>query len=92
MGNSRVRLRKPLREFAEEMERRLRANDHKNGWECCSRSYLRGRLLDELGELMDALEANDGRAVTHEAADVANFAMMLASTEAADVEGGGEDD
>lgn len=71
--------------FALLMEARLRANDHKPGWKNHSPDALYARLLEEAGELHRAIlahafdagpEQSDG--VGYEAADVANFAMMIA--------------
>ncbi len=77
-----MKLRPVVQRFAEEMERRLRKNDHKGGWDDCGWDYLRTRLLDELEELNAAWHRpQTERAVaqiTHEAADLANFAMMVA--------------
>lgn len=73
-------LRPEVQRFALAMEERLKANDHKGGWENCTTSYLWRRLVEESGELEEELakDLTDGRVVLHEAADVANFAMMLA--------------
>lgn len=60
------------------MWEKLRANAHKRHWSEVSESFLYRRLLDELGELAEALGRGDGAAIQREAADVANFAMMLA--------------
>ncbi|MGE7271378.1 hypothetical protein ACQKK5_07950 [Brevibacillus panacihumi] len=60
--------------FAEEMEKKLRENDHKGGWEDCDILWLYGRLLEEV----DELAAAEGDDIVREAADVANFAMMIA--------------
>ncbi len=79
--------------FALLMERELRANDHKGGWDQEDTSWLLDRLREEVQELCDAdpnqarypygldiIRATKERAlrVESEAADVANFAMMIA--------------
>jgi len=70
-------MRPPLAWFANEMERQLEANDHKTGWKDCHLKQLLRRLKQEVGELERAIEkANPD--VVEEAADVANFAMMIA--------------
>lgn len=61
--------------FARAMEERLRANDHKGGWKSEDPTWLLGRMLEEAHELAQAVP--DG-AVLHEAADVANFCLMVA--------------
>lgn len=65
------------------MERKLCANDHKVAWTETDPGYLMQRLLEEVLELNVALiewqRGNNGRvAVIMEAADVANFAHMIA--------------
>ena len=85
-----VNVRPEVLAFARAMEERLRANDHKGGWTTAKRGYLVKRLEEEAYELsrslvdswiyLDAGEqtAEHRAAVLHEAADVANFAMMIA--------------
>ena len=65
--------------FAEQMELKLRDNDHKGGWASCEHSWLLDRLKQEVGELEKALDQVDNQEnVIKEAADVANFALMIA--------------
>ncbi len=70
--------------FAREMEAKLRANDRKGGWRYCDLRYLSYRLRRETDELVAAVQAarngtdEQRRAIVAEAADVANFAMMIA--------------
>ena len=79
-------LRPSVLRFARVMEGRLRENDDKGGWEHDMPQWLIGRVRDEVQELDDAVEAvrgsggDDGRdeAVWREAADAANFTMMVA--------------
>lgn len=73
-------VRPDLQWFALEMEKKLRANDHKGHWRDCSMEYLRTRLHEELGELLTALDAKPpaSEQIAKEAADVANFCMMIA--------------
>ncbi len=79
--------------LAEKMEERLQANEHKGHWSECTDEYLIRRAMGELSELSAAVanfreDAGDPEAnarslqefaqrVLHEAADVANFVMML---------------
>ena len=77
-----IQPRKSVEVFAVEMERRLRRNDYKGGWLDEHLDYLIERLEEEVEELKRASrrygsKRND-RSVIMEAADVANFAMMLA--------------
>lgn len=64
--------------FARQMERKLRENDHKGGWEDCSPSELVSRIGLEYTEILVAMQQGSRRAMADEAADVANFAMMIA--------------
>lgn len=66
--------------FAEKMELKLRENDHKGGWEHCSPHWLLDRLKQEVLELENAISSSDANEITKEAADVANFALMIADT------------
>jgi hypothetical protein len=73
-----VRVREELARFAEAMEEKLLANDHKTHWNTVSLTYLRHRLGMELEELDRAFISGAGEEqVQGEAVDVANFAMML---------------
>lgn len=69
-------LRPPVMWFANEMERQLQENDYKAGWSSLSAKWMLNRLKQEVRELERAIIA--GKEVVEEAADVANFAMMIA--------------
>lgn len=87
-------LRPEVLVFATAMEERLRANDHKPGWLDDSPEALFARLREEADELRNVFqnesdESDSGDWITlpgplmqsnvlSEAADVANFAMMIA--------------
>lgn len=71
-----LNLRPEVAAFAALMEQRLRENDHKPGWKEDDPRELYERLDEEAGELDYALAIRDG--IAKEAADVANFAMMIA--------------
>jgi len=83
-------LRVEVRLFAEAMERQLKENDHKGGWDEESITWLLSRVREETDELAGVLyklrKTNPGSAqraalakdALHEAADVGNFAMMIA--------------
>ena len=64
--------------FARKMHEKLNDNDHKGGWDNCSFEFLMGRLLEEVSELYIELYNGNSDSVISEAADVANFAMMIA--------------
>ena len=75
--------------FTEEREKKLAANDHKGGWEDEDVSWLFKRLEEEVKELGRVLDKADAifsncpdtefiPEIISEAADVANFAMMIA--------------
>jgi NTP pyrophosphatase (non-canonical NTP hydrolase) len=77
--------RASVQAFAMAMEVGLRANDYKGGWEWEQPGHLMERLREETDELEAALEDWSNFAapellerIRKEAADVANFAMMIA--------------
>lgn len=73
--------------FAEIMEEKLAKNEHKGTWRNDSMITLLQRLYDEAQELSDEIThtlhgAGDFNRLAREAADVANFAMMIADVAA----------
>jgi ribosomal protein S27AE len=84
-----VGIRPVILEFAAVMEQKLRKNDHKSHWSKCNQEYLLKRLDDEVKELHECffiyspgdmnfyMDGQHGDRIPGEAADVANFAMML---------------
>ena len=73
--------------FAERMEAELAENDHKRHWSSCTPGWLLKRLEDEVAELRRAVETGAPAArVFSVAADVGNFAMMIADHAAHDAE------
>jgi NTP pyrophosphatase (non-canonical NTP hydrolase) len=79
-------MRQAIIDFAKLMDGQLKANDHKGGWKNCDDEYLLERLLQEVGELvvavMQAKELGLASSIVHkEAADVANFAMMISDNQ-----------
>lgn len=91
MAKNKVKLRPSVRDFAERMEKKLRENDYKGGWENCGYIYLVSRLKDETneaenthagtfipGEFLGRTRRPTDEDEADEWADVANFAMMLA--------------
>ena len=77
------KLRPEVAAFAMLMEAELRKHDDRPGWKQSSPNWLMERLQEELKELSVALDYKGPCGVGQEAADVANFAMMIA-----DVSGG----
>jgi len=73
-------MRRSVKDFAEIMEQKLVENDHKSGWDKCHTCYLIRRIREEVKELEDAVifASKKPEDINREAADVANFAMMLA--------------
>jgi len=74
--------------MARAMENRLRANDHKGGWMDEDSASLLLRLDEEADELSDAtvavlMDEAPPSLVLKEAADVCNFAMMVADVSGA---------
>lgn len=81
-------LRDPLEKFAFFMELILTENDHKGGWQDMGAAEILIRLREEMQELHEAASMYDAsfdklsidksrKLMTREAADVANFAMIL---------------
>ena len=60
------------------MVKKLEANRGKEHWLDSEMSFLVGRLYEETAELLEAIEGGDNLAVWNEAADVGNFAAMIA--------------
>lgn len=75
-----VVLRPVVKWFAEQMELALIKNDHKNGWLNDDWDELYDRIKDEMKELYKECGkfTKDEEKIISEAADVANFAMMIA--------------
>lgn len=78
-------IRSCIMDFALEMEKKLRKHDDKDEWEGLYEEMLLGWLKNETKELAKALEkyylkdtGATKRRVIKEAADVANYAMMIA--------------
>lgn len=77
-------LRSEVQQFAHLMESTLRANESKGTWKGCDLLWLLERLEEEVSEVKRAITEHEvGLHIACEAADVANFAMMIA-----DVSGG----
>lgn len=75
MKRKKIRIRREVRWFAEQMELKLQDNDDKTHWSLSTNGYLQGRIADELKELQDTKWPVEK---LEECVDVANFAMMLA--------------
>lgn len=76
--SDKLNARPAVKWFAERMERKLLANDHKGGWRDCDLQYLSVRLTQERKELFDAIASKDAERIINECADVSNFSLMLA--------------
>lgn len=78
-------MRKSVRIFADEMERVLKENDYKGGWQDCLDRYLFQKLNEEVREVEreywrgDERHAfrGDAKKLRKELVDVANVCMML---------------
>ena len=78
-----MQVRESVKWFAEQMENKLKENDKKGGWDDCNIYWLIQRIREETNELLSAVNLNRDLGATkeniiREAADVANFAMMIA--------------
>lgn len=74
-----------VRKMALEMERQLRANDYKGGWDVVCPGYLQYSLMRNLAKLHYEIvfaseqgrDALDGNALRRRAANIANYAAMI---------------
>jgi len=73
-----IELRPVVLWFAQQMELKLRENDHKGGWHEMDPLDLCERIDEELLELKESLASPPRRNRVREAADVAAMAMMVA--------------
>jgi len=72
-------IRPTLTWFTKCMEEKLKENDHKGTWIGCHPDWLFYRLAQEVEELQETLFfTSSSEQIIREAADVANFAMMIA--------------
>lgn len=69
-----------VRWFAQQMERKLRLNDHKHGWQSMSNPSIRERIAQELDEVDAVLAFSPPSPIrlVDECADVANFLAFMA--------------
>ncbi len=72
-----IRPRPAIMEFAREMERRMRANSHKDGWDRLRPTWCLRRALEEVGEAFEAVGQRE--LFPAECADAANFLMFAAT-------------
>lgn len=77
-----VTLRPSVQKFAEEMERKLKLNDHKGGWMGMTVNQILNELAEERIELGKAIVTGDKANILEECADNANYLMMLAEISA----------
>lgn len=73
MGRPKIELCMKVQKFAEAMQEKLWENRHKGGWKNCTPEYLEIRLREETEELISC----DDEDFLDEAADAANFIMMM---------------
>lgn len=67
-----------IRRFVDAMKYKLRKNAHKGRWENIDHDAALALLEKEVDELREALREGNMVEIMLEAADVANFAMMIA--------------
>lgn len=72
------RFEKDLQEFTGHMRYKLIKNTHKGHWENLDLDELKTRLIAEVSELFHAIRHEPPEDMIFEAADVANYAMMIA--------------
>jgi len=64
--------------FSTHMKHKLLLTRHRPHWDGSSKLFLFDRMKDEMLELGLALDSGERKSIVREAADVANFAMMIA--------------
>lgn len=74
-----VAYREDIRRFLDAMIYKLRLNAHKGRWENDGVEDRLPKLLEEFEELKEAVEGGNMIETLLEAADVANFAMIIAA-------------
>lgn len=72
-----LELRSPLRSFADQMELKLRKNDHKRGWRELSIKALFRMLLVEIEEYKVAHKYLTVKEARQELIDVANYCLIV---------------
>lgn len=72
-------LRPDLERFTHYMIFKLAKNAHKGRWEDMDLASLFRRMVEEKDELYEAIDRGNMVEILLEAADVANFAMMIAA-------------
>lgn len=75
-------IRPEVRVFARRMERVLKENDHKGGWQDCGLNFLIKKLKEEMSEVLYEIDDNDAFMLypddtLKELADLGNICMML---------------
>lgn len=79
--NTRECIDAALDDFAVHMRHKLLLTRHRPHWKRVDMPVLLDRLCEEVEELRAAMRRGDRKEVVREAADVANFAMMIADNE-----------
>lgn len=73
-----IRYKPTLEWFKGKMDEKLSENTDKSHWRDEQASWLYCALMTEIGEYVRAWTLHDHEEMIREAADIANFAMMLA--------------
>jgi hypothetical protein len=75
--------RKVVREFAHDMEKLLKENEHKSGWENEDVVFLGNQIAKNFEKLAREFKKIDinKQEITTRCANIANFAMMIADNE-----------
>lgn len=75
--------RKAVQEFAHDMEKQLKVNDHKGGWQREHYQFLDKQMIKNFMALGKELSKDDKdkHEITIRCANIANFAMMIADNE-----------
>ena len=76
--NTRTGIDAALEDFTIHMKHKLLLTRHRPHWANSNLRFLMGCAGEELDELQAAIKSGDRKSIVREAADVANFCMMIA--------------
>jgi len=77
--NELIPISKDLSRFWSAMVYKLRKNKHKGKWEDLNLETALTKMVDEVGELRQAMDEKSYAEILLEGADIANFAMIITS-------------
>jgi hypothetical protein len=73
-----LEIRESVKWFSGEIEKKLKKNDHREGWEDCKNTYLLNLLKEHIKKLEADLINQDDKRIIPSTADLGAIAMMIA--------------